>query len=261
MPEDRTDLPRNAGGRTSAEHSSSPKPGKRPRAAAEPHMTQAMENYLLSIYLVEEQGQRVTNQQLVEQLRRVPATEHLGTSLPSVSGMLRRMDGEGLIQVGENRDIGLTAHGKTLAESIIRRHRLAARMIVDLLGVPLHMVNGEAHRLEHAMSEGLEERIKAVLGNPTTDPFGQPIPGGGYVQPKGVITLDKAHAGARMIVDRIPEDDEALVQYLADRGVLPGVEVTVEEVAPYRGVATLKVGDHTAIVGYAVASRIRVRPA
>lgn len=260
MPEERTEQQRGPAARGPIENISSPKSGKRPRADAGPRMTQAMENYLLSIYLVEEQGQRVTNQQLVEQLRRVPATEHLGTSLPSVSGMLRRMEGEGLIQIGENRDIGLTPHGKTLAESIIRRHRLAARMIVDLLGVPLHMVNGEAHRLEHAMSEELEERIKAALGNPTADPFGQPIPGGGYVQPKGVVTLDKAHAGARMTVDRIPEDDEALVQYLSERGVLPGVEVTVEEVAPYRGVATLKVGDHTAVVGYAVASRIRVRP-
>ena len=261
MPENRTDQQRSPVGRAPTENTPSAKPVRRPRAEVEPRMTQAMENYLLSIYLVEEQGQRVTNQQLVEQLRRVPATEHLGTSLPSVSGMLRRMEGEGLIQIGENRDIGLTPHGKTLAESIIRRHRLAARMIVDLLGVPLHMVNGEAHRLEHAMSEELEERIKAALGNPTADPFGQPIPGGGYVQPKGVVTLDKAHAGAKMTVDRIPEDDEALVQYLAERGVLPGVEVTVEEVAPYRGVATLKVGDHTAVVGYAVASRIRVRPA
>jgi DtxR family Mn-dependent transcriptional regulator len=220
-----------------------------------------MENYLLSIYLVEEQGLRVKNQNLVEQLRRVPATEYLGTSLPSVSGMLRRMEAEGLIQIGESRDISLTAHGRALAESIIRRHRLAAKMIVDLLGVPLHKVNAEAHRLEHAISGELEDRIKATLGNPATDPFGQPIPGGGYVQPEGVITLDRAHAGAMVIVDRIPEDDEALVEYLSERGVLPGVAVTVEEIAPSRGVAALKVADRHAVLGYAVASRIRVRPA
>lgn len=219
-----------------------------------------MENYLLSIYLVEEQGLRVTNQNLVEQLRRVPATEYLGTSLPSVSGMVRRMEKEGLIQIGENRDISLTVHGRSLAESIIRRHRLAARMIVDMLGVPLHKVNAEAHRLEHALSDEMEARIKAALGSPATDPFGQPIPGGTYSAPKGVVTLDRAQAGSRMIVDRIPEDDEELVQYLSETGALPGVEVTVEENAPSRQVVTLKVGARIAALGYAVASRIRVRP-
>ncbi len=220
-----------------------------------------MENYLLSIYLVEEQGLRVTNQNLVEQLRRVPATEHLGTSLPSVSGMLRRMEAEGLIGIGESRDISLTPHGKTLAARIIRRHRLAAKMIVDLLGVPLHMVNAEAHRLEHAISQQLEARIQATLGDPATDPFGQPIPGGSYVAPRGVVSLDNASPGSLVTVDRIPEDDEALVQYLAQCGVLPGVELTVEEVAPYRGVVTLRVGDRLAVLGHAVAARIRVRPA
>jgi DtxR family Mn-dependent transcriptional regulator len=220
-----------------------------------------MENYLLSIYLVEEQGLRVTNQNLVEQLRRVPATEHLGTSLPSVSGMLRRMQGEGLITLNEGRDISLTPRGTTLAESIIRRHRLAARMIVDLLGVPLHMVNAEAHRLEHAMSDELEGRIRERLGNPSTDPFGQPVPGSAYSAPPGVITLDRASPGASVVVDRIPEDDEALVQYLSEQGILPGVEITVEDVAPYRGIVSLKVGARGAVLGYSVASRMRVRPA
>ena len=232
----------------------------RRRRQGEPRLTQAMENYLLSIYLVEEQGLRVTNSNLVAQLRRVPETEHLGTSLPSVSGMLRRMEKEGLIRITESRDIGLTSLGKTLAETVIRRHRLAGRMIVDLLGVELWQVNAQAHLLEHAMSEVIEERIKAKLGNPTTDPFGQPIPGSKYVQPKDVVTLDAAPTGQAMIVDRIPEDDEELVKYLDETGVLPGVEVTVEDVAPYRGVVSLKVNGKSAVLGYDVANRIRLRP-
>ncbi len=218
-----------------------------------------MENYLLSIYLVEEQGLRVTNQHLVEQLRRVPASEHLGTSLPSVSGMLRRMQGEGLILVGESKDISLTPRGNRLAESIIRRHRLAARMIVDLLHVPLHRVNAEAHRLEHALSDELEDRIRSALGDPQTDPFGQPIPGSSYRASDGVVSLDRARAGSTMTVDRIPEDDEALVQYLVECGVLPGVEVTLEEVAPYRGIVTLRVSGRQCVLGHAVSARIRVR--
>lgn len=219
-----------------------------------------MENYLLSIYLVEEQGLRVTNSNLVAQLRRVPETEHLGTSLPSVSGMLRRMEREQLIRVTESRDIGLTSTGKALAERMIRRHRLAARMIVDMLGVDLWEVNAQAHMLEHAISDEIEQRIREKLNNPLSDPFGQPIPGSGYRQARNVVTLDRAPNGSDMAIDRIPEDDEELVKYLVETGVLPGVRVTVDEVAPYRGVVSLTVDGKAAVLGYAVANRIMLRP-
>jgi DtxR family Mn-dependent transcriptional regulator len=223
-------------------------------------LTQAMENYLLSIYLVEEQGLRVTNSNLVAQLRRVPETEHLGTSLPSVSGMLRRMEREQLIRITESRDIGLTTTGNALAERMIRRHRLAARMIVDLLGVDLWNVNAQAHMLEHAISDEIEQRIRERLKNPGIDPFGQPIPGSSYVQANSVVTLDHAPTGVEMVVDRIPEDDEELVKYLVETGVLPGVPVRVDEIAPYRGVVSLTVNGRAAVLGYAVANRIMLRP-
>ena len=98
-------------------------------------LTQAMENYLLSIYMVMERMQTVSNSNLVDQLRRVPKTENLGTSLPSVSGMLKRMEKEGLIYSNDNREILLTKIGNELAESLIRKHRIAAKMLVDLLNV------------------------------------------------------------------------------------------------------------------------------
>lgn len=227
---------------------------------AAPRLTQAMENYLLSIYVVRERGEKVSNSNLVDQLRRVPASENLGTSLPAVSGMLRRMERESLIRLGETRDIDLTTRGRQLAESMIRKHRLAARMVVDLLGVPLHEVDAEAHMLEHALSSTLEKRIQDRLGNPKTDPFGQPIPGSGYREPRGVVTLDNAPTGTPMIVDRIPENDAELIAYLIENGVLPGVEVVVSDVAPYRGVVTLQIGDEAAVLGYGVSSEIRLRP-
>jgi len=225
-----------------------------------PRLTQAMENYLLSIYVVLERGNKVSNSNLVDQLRRVPASENLGTSLPAVSGMLRRMEKESLIRLGDSREIGLTSRGLGLAESMIRKHRLAARMVVDLLDVPLHEVDAEAHMLEHALSDTLETRIRKRLGNPKTDPFGQPIPGSGYKEPKGVVTLDNAPIGNPMIVDRIPDDDAELVAYLYVNGVLPGVEIVVADVAPYRGVVTLQIGDETAVLGYNVSSEVRLRP-
>jgi DtxR family Mn-dependent transcriptional regulator len=224
-----------------------------------PRLTQAMENYLLSIYVVLERGEKVSNSNLVDQLRRVPASENLGTSLPAVSGMLRRMEKESLIRLGDSRDIDLMPRGRELAESMIRKHRLAARMVVDLLDVPLHEVDAEAHMLEHALSDTLEKRIQEKLGNPQTDPFGQPIPGSGYREPKGVVTLDNAPMGQPMIVDRIPEDDAELVKYLHENGVLPGVEVVVVDVAQYRGVVTLQIGNASAVLGYGVSSEIRLR--
>lgn len=223
-----------------------------------PRLTQAMENYLLSIYVVLERGEKVSNSNLVDQLRRVPASENLGTSLPAVSGMLRRMEKESLIRLGDSRDIDLMPRGRELAESMIRKHRLAARMVVDLLDVPLHEVDAEAHMLEHALSDTLEKRIQEKLGNPQTDPFGQPIPGSGYREPKGVVTLDNAPMGKPMIVDRIPEDDAELVKYLHENGVLPGVEVVVVDVAQYRGVVTLQIGNASAVLGYGVSSEIRL---
>ncbi len=239
----------------------SKKTSSKRRSQSEIRLTQAMENYLLSIYLVEEQGLRVTNSNLVAQLRRVPETENLGTSLPSVSGMLRRMEREQLIRISESRDIGLTVTGKALAERIIRRHRLAARMIVDMLGVQLWDVNAQAHMLEHALSDEIEQRIKDRLDDPKTDPFGQPIPGSGYRQSRNVVTLDQAPNGSEMVIDRIPEDDEELVKYLVETGVLPGVRVTVDDVAPYRGVVALTVNGKAAVLGYGVANRIMLRPA
>ena len=229
-------------------------------ANEELRLTQAVENYLLSIYLVEERGYRVTNSKLLDQLRRTPATEGLGTSAPSVSGMVRRMRKEGFIQISSNKSIHLTSHGKTLAERIIRRHRLAARMVVDLLGLELHRANVEAHRLEHAISDEIEERIQKTLGNPTTDPFGQPIPGSGHVSSTSTIQLDEAKAGQRLIVDRIPEEDEELVAYLAKSKLVPGTEVTVREVAPYRGVVTVQVADNTVVLGNKVAALVRLTP-
>jgi DtxR family Mn-dependent transcriptional regulator len=124
----------------------------------------------------------------------------------------------------------------------------------------LHEVDAEAHMLEHALSTTLEKRIQDRLGNPKTDPFGQPIPGSGYREPNGVVTLDNAPTGMPMIVDRIPEDDAELITYLSESGVLPGVEVVVSDMAPYRGVVTLQIGDESAVLGYGVSGEIRLRP-
>ena len=221
----------------------------------------ATENYLLSIFRLNEQGERVTLTILSEHLKTLPMDEGLGTSLPSVGGMIRRMAREGLAETKPNKEITLTASGRKSAESIVRRHRLAERLVVDVLGMDLNMAHIEAHRLEHAISPNLEERIIAVLNDPKTCPFGHPIPGSGYKANKNTKTLDAATEGEALIIDSVPEDDQALLDYLVESEILPGREALVKEAAVTRGVITLDCGGEDIVFSYDVAAKIRVYPA
>ena len=220
----------------------------------------ATENYLLSIFQLQEQDVRVTLTQLAEHIKTLPIGEGLGTTLPSVGGMIRRMVREGLVETKPNKDVVLTVNGRKSAESVVRRHRLAERMVVDLLGLELHKSHVEAHRLEHAISPQLEEKIVLRLGNPTTCPFGHPIPGSGYAPDKRSITLNKAGPGQDLVIDRVPEADQALLEYLVANDVVPGQTVVVREAAVSRGVITLLCGEREVVFSYEVATKIRVYP-
>ena len=237
------------------------KPRTRRSHSKEPRLSMATENYLLSVFRLEEQGVRVTLTQLSEHLKTLPVGEGLGTSLPSVGGMIRRMVREGLVETAPNKDVVLTNKGRKSAESIVRRHRLAERMVVDLLGLELHKSHVEAHRLEHAISPELEEKIVARLANPTTCPFGHPIPGSGYTPENHSVPLDRASPGQNLVIDRIPEDDQALLEYLVTNNLIPGEPAQVKEAAVTRGVITLLCKDNEVVFSYDVAAKIWVRPA
>ena len=130
--------------------------------ASENRLSMAMENYLLSIIRLQEQNTKVTAAQLSEHFKSLPMGEGLGTSLPSVSAMIRRMTREKLVTTGSDKEIALTKSGLTEAESILRRHRLAERLAVDVLKVDLRRAHEEAHRLEHAFSPYLESRLSLI---------------------------------------------------------------------------------------------------
>ena len=230
----------------------------------------AAENYLVSIFQLDEIGIRVTPTHLADQLKRLPEAEGLGTSLPSVGGMLRRLVRENLVEMSPGKDIKLTTSGRTNAAKIVRRQRLAKRMVVDLLGLEPYKAHEEAHRLEHAISEELAEKIAERLGYPTTCPFGHPIPGSGFVQDKLTVPLEKVVSGTTVTIDRIPEDDGELLEYFVANQVMPGVRALVKDAAPYRGVVTLNTGTGDTgsesagtgdvVVSYEVAQRIWVTP-
>ena len=220
----------------------------------------AMENYLLSLFHLGEQTVKVTLTELSGQLKRLPEGEGLGTSLPSVGGMVRRMVREGLVETGPGKEVVLTPKGRRSAASMVRRHRLAERMVVDLLEVELQESHIEAHRLEHAISPELEMKIVARLGNPTTCPFGHAIPGSGYSPPKNSMSLDNADPGPELVIDRIPEDDQLLLEYLVENDFIPGETVTVIEAARARGVIAVLVNDNQVAFNYEVAAKIWVCP-
>ena len=222
-------------------------------------LTMAMENYLLSIIHLEEQDLPVTPAGLANQLKRLPSGEGLGTSLPSVGGMLKRMVKEGLIKSSGSKSVLLTKNGRHSAESMIRRHRLAECMVVDLLGLEIYKAHEEAHRLEHAISPDLESKIAAKLNYPITCPFGHPIPGENYSVAPDLTKLSEITEGTTFTIDRIPEDDQPLLSYLIDNQILPGSIASLVELAIYRGVIKIRCVSNDVFMSQEVAELIFVR--
>ena len=223
-------------------------------------LSSVAENYLLCIYKFWEERGWPSLSQLANLLKIQPHTEGLGTTLASVTGMVRRMKTQGLVVVGTDKRISLTSAGFIHAEDIVRRHRLAECLVVELLGVELYKANIEAHQLEHGISPELEEKIQERLGNPPRSPFGRPIPGS-ELRTSGfaAFSLDAGVPGSTYTVDRIPEEDVELLRFLVDSSIIPDHKITVLDAAPYRGVISLQASGQEVVLGYEVAKRVWVR--
>lgn len=236
--------------------------GEAQSAATYERLSPATENYLLCLYKLWEESGEPTVTELTETLRGLPPTEGLGTSVPSVAGMIRRMEKQGLVEIGNDKRIRMTRKGLEGGEDIARRHRLVEWMVVKILGMDPHQAHIEAHRLEHGVSPQLEERLFELLEQPTKSPFGRPIPGTGEPKmPPGAITLDEAATNVPYVVERIPEEDPNLLRFLVDSHVVPDSKIEVSEAAPYLGVLTVATHIGQASVGYNVARQILVRRA
>ena len=229
-------------------------------SASENRLSMAMENYLLSIIRLQEQDTKVTAAQLSEHFKSLPMGEGLGTSLPSVSAMIRRMTREKLVTTSSDKEISLTKLGLTEAESILRRHRLAERLAVDVLKVDLKRAHEEAHRLEHAFSPYLESRVVEILGYPTTCPFGHPIPGSKYVFNSSTVFLNQAKVGEYYLVERVPEDDTELLGYFVDNDFLPGAHIQITDLSNARGVITLQLANKELVFSMGISNLVRVTP-
>lgn len=190
------------------------------------------EMYLRTIYDLEEEG--------VTPLR-ARIAERLDQSGPTVSQTVTRMERDGLLQVAGDRHLELTDKGRALAVSVMRKHRLAERLLVDIIGLPWEEVHAEACRWEHVMSDDVERRLVQVLNNPATSPFGNPIPGllelGGDAEAAAadanLVRLTELPAGppvavvVRQLTEHVQGDVE-LIMRLRDAGVVPDARVTVK---------------------------------
>jgi DtxR family Mn-dependent transcriptional regulator len=214
--------------------------------------TSVVEDYLQVLHYLTRDGCTVIAARLAERLNVSPAT---------VTATLQRMERDGLIAHGPRKEILFTLQGRRAAEDIVRRHALAERLLTDLLKMPWHESHEEAHGVEHVMTPNIEARLLQALGNPTTCPHGNPIPGLGTLAPDE-FPLDEARAGDRLAIQRITEEaeeDPNLMKYLQDHGIEPGARVTVREANGFNATVVLD-GPHGPVsLGFGVAARLRAR--
>lgn len=191
-----------------------------------------------------------------EEVIAVRVAERLGVTNPTISSTLGRLVRDGLIVVGAGKRISLTPTGVTRAESMIRRHRLAECLLVNVLGLEWWRAYEEAHLLEHAISPVTEPLIQSFLARPTHSPFGYPIPGNAPCEPLPSETLMDVAAGTTVTVDRVFEESQDLLQFFQEAGIRAGVSCAVVELAPARGTVTVAVGGREVVMGLQPASRV-----
>jgi DtxR family Mn-dependent transcriptional regulator len=185
--------------------------------------------------------------------------ERLGVTPGSVSGMLRRLDELGLLEHERYRGVTLTAEGRRVALRTLRNHRLLELLLVELLDVPWDRVHREAELLEHVLSDELAERIAAKLGNPEFDPHGDPIPSRELdLTERETRSLEEVDVGETVAFVRVSDSDPAMLRYLSERGIVPGVTLKVVDRQPFGGPLTVRHEGDDHPLGGQLAAAMRV---
>jgi len=183
----------------------------------------------------------------------------LEVATASVSAMVRRLTGQGLVSHERYGALRLTKKGKTAALQLVRRHRVIEAYLVTALGYAWDEVHSEAERLEHAASPRLINRMAAAIGEPQVDPHGAPIPTAhGKLSEPRYRTLGDLAPGEKARIVRVEDEDPELLRYLASLRFVPGATVSCLKREPYEGPLTIRVGSKTHMVGPPVAARIFV---
>ena len=181
--------------------------------------TRSQQDYLKALYLLRGDQRPVPTQELAQRL---------GISSPSVSEMVARLTAQGLVEHDRYRGQQLTKEGRKVALELVRHHRLLEMFLVEVLGYAWDEVHEEAERLEHVISERMEARIFELLGRPELDPHGHAIPSlTGKVRPLSDRALSDCRAGEKVRVQRVSDEDPALLRELEHRGLVPGTRIEV----------------------------------
>ena len=184
--------------------------------------------------------------------------ERLGTKPASVAGMLSRLRRDRLVRVDNKKRIALSASGLRRAEQMVRRHRLAECLLVEVLGLEWWRAYEEAHLMEHSISDVTEPLIVEILGDPKLSPFGYPIPGNGRAESLSRTRLSELSDGTSTTVERVYEEDEDLLRFFHEEGIVPTAPVRIMEVAPSRGTMTVNFGNADLVLGLEAARQIWV---
>jgi len=212
----------------------------------------AVEDYAKAIYALERRagGAAVTTNALADRLHVTPA---------SASAMIRKLADQGLATFEPYKGVRLTAEGERVALEVLRHHRLLELYLAEHLGVPWDRVHEEAEALEHVLSEYLEQRIAAKLGEPTHDPHGDPIPSADLVvEERATTSLAALEPGARGRFVRVSDSDPEMLRYLETRGIALGDELEVVERQPFEGPVTVRFGGAEHVLGGALVRAMRV---
>jgi DtxR family Mn-dependent transcriptional regulator len=188
-------------------------------------LTRAQQDYLKALYQLHGDHQPVPTRDLAQRL---------GISSPSVSEMVNRLSAQGLVEHDRYRGQQLTREGRKVALELVRHHRLLEMFLVQVLGYSLDEVHDEAERLEHVISERMEQRIFELLGRPELDPHGHAIPTlGGKVRSLSERPMSECRIGEKVVVQGVSDDDPARLRELKRRGLLPGTRVEIVVASTY----------------------------
>jgi DtxR family Mn-dependent transcriptional regulator len=218
-------------------------------------LTAPAEDCLKAVYELERAGEgaAVTTNDLAHRLALAAA---------SVTGMVKRLAGQGLIEHARYRGVRLTEQGRRTALRTLRRHRVIETYLVSALGFGWDRVHEEAERLEHSASDELVDRMAAALGNPAVDPHGAPIPtrDGGIAEGPAGCALSEVPPGEGGRIARVEDEDADRLRYLASLGIRPGVEFEVVERAPFGGPLTVRIAGAPRQLGPQLAAHVVVVP-
>jgi DtxR family Mn-dependent transcriptional regulator len=195
--------------------------------------TRAQQDYLKALYLLGGDERPVPTSELAQRL---------GISSPSVSEMVTRLSAQGLVEHDRYRGQQLTRDGRKVALELVRHHRLLEMFLVQVLGYSWDEVHEEAERLEHVISERMEQRIFELLGRPELDPHGHVIPSlTGKVRSVTNRSLSECHAGEKVVVHDVSDDDASKLREIGRRGLKPGTRIDVLSGSQFEGPIEVRV--------------------